>query len=88
MDKDKMRQELQKKLNVVRYDILVKHYSELSHDFFYVAVEHGVGSNGIVAYKLIDLAKEFPDEILDFCKKHNLKLIKTSKGYRFEEKNS
>lgn len=88
MDKDKMRQELQKKLNVVRYDILVKHHSELSRDFFYVAVEHGVGSNGIAAYKLIDLAKEFPDEILDFCKKHNLKPIKTSKGYCFEETNS
>lgn len=84
-DNDKLQKELEKKLNTIRYDLLVKHYSELSHDFFYVAVVSGTTPGGLTSYKQIDLLREFPDVVKDFCKRHSLKFTVTKSKYRFDE---
>lgn len=80
---DKLRKELDKKLNVIRYDILVKGYCDLPPDFFYTTIEAGV-SHGLTSFKYINLAEEFPYDVKDFCKRHMLSLAMTSNGYHFK----
>lgn len=86
MDKQDRLELLKKKLQIIRFDILNKGHSECSRDFFWISVVSG-NINGKDTYKTIDLAVEFPREIEYFCKTHNVKPYKTSRGYRFLPKN-
>lgn len=84
MTKEKLIAELMKKLQVVRLDLIEKGYSRLNREFFWVAVPSG-NINGHDAYKEIDLAKQFPDEINAFATKHNAKLYSTNEGWEFRQ---
>lgn len=78
ISKEKRKELFIDKLRIVRYDTLCKEKSEFSREFFYISVPVGdVG--GKMTYKLIDLLKEFPYILKDFCKTHNL-IIKSNKS--------
>lgn len=83
--KSRMIEELKKKLQIVRLDLLIKGFSSVDREFFWVAVPDGQAVSGTEKYKDIDLAKEFPQMIADFADAHNVKVYSTSKGYRFEK---
>lgn len=84
LTKERMEEELAKKLQVIRLDLLTKGWCSVDREFFWVAVPSGQTLSEKESYKEIDLAKEFQDDILEFAKRHNVKAISTSKGYIFE----
>lgn len=86
LTKAKMLEELKKKLQIVHLDLLTKRYADASREFFWVAVPDGQSMSGQEKYKEVDLAKEFPQMIIDFADAHNVKAYSTSKGYRFEKR--
>lgn len=83
MNKESLRKTLNNKLNTIRYELLTQGSSRVSREFFFVSVENGV-SHGLSAFKMIDLAQTFPEELTDFAKRHNVKVYSTSQGYEFK----
>lgn len=73
LERKKLEEQLQKKLNVIRYDLLTKGFSELSLDFFKVSIP--VDSSNKV-YSLVDLTSIFPQELDSFLRDHEMQMKK------------
>lgn len=85
LTKERMKEELKKKLQVIRLDLLAKGFASVDREFFWVAVPSGVSAvSGKETYKEVDLSIEFKQDILDFARAHGVRACSTSKGYRFE----
>lgn len=83
MNKESLRKILNNKLSTIRYELLTQGSSKVSREFFFVSVRNGV-SHGLSAFKMVDLAQAFPEELTDFAKRHNVQVYSTSQGYEFK----
>lgn len=84
MNREQLYNELKKKLQIIRLDLIARQVSVVDREFFWIAEPSG-NVNGHTTYRTIDLSKEFPNKIAEFAKAHNVQAISTSKGFRFEK---
>lgn len=82
--KEKFKQQFDQKLNTIKQEVLIKGYSRVGQDYFYVSVEDGK-VYGYTRYRLISLLDTFSTDLKDFLKRNNINLKKSSNKLFFSK---